>query len=321
MAVVRQHPNRAAGRSAFTLVELLVVIAIVGLLIAILVPTLSRARKQVQGVVCRSSMKQLMNGMFYYIADHGVFPATHSVYYFQNLFTAEWPRISGVTWDGARDNLHGLNFTDAYTEPHHLDPEFIRDVPGRGTLFPYLNDEGVYVCPSDRPGAQNDSPLGGGGNGRLSYSLNAYVGFKAPDQLQSFTYAADALDNPLPGGGTRSFYAGQQVNYSAADFMTMFEEHPAFHLNAAFPEGNFNGIDRIAVRHGFQAAAGDDGAKGRASIAYLDGHVASPFYPALTEGRELFAEVGQPFYWRQSGPPDRVNMSVFIKRLSGPCPW
>lgn len=310
--------------TGFTLVELLVVVSIIGLLIAILVPTLSRARKQVSSVVCRSNIKQLMNGQFYYIADYGVFPGTHSLFFMQRLFSAPWPRISGVTWDGARDRLNNdFSFTDAYKRPYHLDPEFIADVPGRGTVFPYVKDEGVYVCPSDKPGEANDTPVGGGGNGRLSYSLNAYVGYKSPEQLGGFTYVADVLDLPLPGGEqTRSFHAGQHVVFPASRFMTMFEEHPNSHMNTSFPEGNFNGLDRIATRHMPSSGAGAGAmATGKATIAYLDGHAESPTYPAKTEGRQLFAEIGQPHWWPASGGNDNANMSVFIPRLAGHCPW
>jgi prepilin-type N-terminal cleavage/methylation domain-containing protein/prepilin-type processing-associated H-X9-DG protein len=45
-------------KNAFTLIELLVVISIIGLLMALLVPALSRARRQARAVVCQGNLKQ-----------------------------------------------------------------------------------------------------------------------------------------------------------------------------------------------------------------------------------------------------------------------
>ena len=53
-------------RNGFTLVELLVVISIIAILLAILMPSLSKARDQARRIVCASQEKQLAVGCFAY---------------------------------------------------------------------------------------------------------------------------------------------------------------------------------------------------------------------------------------------------------------
>ncbi len=317
------HPE-PHPRPAFTLIEVLVVVAMIALLIAILIPALSRARQQARSVACQANLRQLMASMSLYVAENKLLPATHGLFWMQILFGPEWPRPAGVTWDGPRDRQVALSYTPAYQKPYHLDPEFVADVPGKGTLFRYVRHEAAYLCPADKPGPADDTPLGGGGNGRLSYSMNAYIGYKAPESLRGFTYVADSPSNWLPGHQRKvSFTAGQRIVFSSSRFMTMFEDHPSYHTNASYPDGSFNCIDRIATRHLLEPASGSSDAtpEGRTSLAFLDGHVESRRYPAKTMGRELFAEFGQPPFWRDAGPPDRLNLAAFIRKLPAPCPW
>ena len=58
--------NSIRSRRGFTLVELLVVIGIIALLISILMPALSKARKQAAGAACLSNMRQLAVGWVAY---------------------------------------------------------------------------------------------------------------------------------------------------------------------------------------------------------------------------------------------------------------
>lgn len=134
-------------RRAFTLVELLVVISIIALLLAILIPTLSKARKQAKAVVCKSNLKQwgLMYGM-YCDDNHG--------YFFSGQLKDSW--------------VAGSNFGRYW----------------RVTMKPYSQNPGMWLCPETiKPQANGDMPLKGSPvetawefEGDIgSYGLNGWV--------------------------------------------------------------------------------------------------------------------------------------------------
>jgi len=62
-------PRKRATSYGFTLIELLVVIAIIGILTAILMPALSRARKNAREAKCISQLKQITTGLQFYKID------------------------------------------------------------------------------------------------------------------------------------------------------------------------------------------------------------------------------------------------------------
>ncbi len=57
-------------RTAFTLVELLVVMGIISVLIAILLPAMSKAREQAKSVQCLSNLRQIGLGILQYAGDY-----------------------------------------------------------------------------------------------------------------------------------------------------------------------------------------------------------------------------------------------------------
>jgi prepilin-type N-terminal cleavage/methylation domain-containing protein/prepilin-type processing-associated H-X9-DG protein len=72
MVMVKSSAGSKGGhcaRKGFTLIEILVVVAIIALLIAILLPSLRKAREQGRAVVCASHLDQMFMGILLYTQD------------------------------------------------------------------------------------------------------------------------------------------------------------------------------------------------------------------------------------------------------------
>lgn len=135
----------------FTLIELLTVISIIGILSALLLPAVNRARESGRKTACFSNLRQLGLSMALYV------DSSRECYPFPT-----------ITLNGINQHTNGYKMLSW--------PQY---------LFSTLNNTGLYYCPSDREKEKRPKNPMEEPDYKVSYQYRYCIGYAAEEKFKS----------------------------------------------------------------------------------------------------------------------------------------
>lgn len=153
------------NQRGFTLIELLVVIAIIGILAAMLLPTLGKAKRSAQGVFCRDSLRQLQASWIMYAGDFRDRVAPN------RGGDSAGKSAAAPCWVAGEMRLDGQDGDK--TDSTNTAMLVGQDYAQFGSIGTYVKNAAIYRCPADK----STITINGGVFPRVrSMSMNGYMG-------------------------------------------------------------------------------------------------------------------------------------------------
>lgn len=285
-------------KKAFTLVEMLVVIGILGILVGVLITTVSGGSDSARAARCLTNMRNLAAGCQSYAMVHSCYPLAGSIERFtmdvsqgkrnmKNKFSdvpgwISW--FSQNAYQNAQSSKAQSSWTPSMYDSNRESRQFALT---NGALWKYVSSSReIFICPQHAITKKHLDP-------NFSYVMNAYFGWTARP-------GTDYYDG--------SYSGIEYGRFNRADRFLLFAEIPFSDVGVASKESmtgldcdpilQYQGLENCAQNEciGFNHKSGKNSYYGH--VVFADGHVEKLTYP---KGGLSESEIQQLTTWLCTG--------------------